>query len=227
MYFFLIFLFKFIYSNDSDNSDDEIQRLCSPKKVAKSSIEKLAESRKAKKSIYTFGPAVHQTSTKASKSILPTSSCSTGNSDLLGRIMKSQTQLNHFGKTKEESLTRNTKTISSSDRMRAAILSSRSILDRLDEDRRNRQIALDSTADHGVLSNFRIPKVPRQSEDQQPSNVPSPLSREKRPRVKSSVGVQQRKRSPRTSSTIKADLTEQNRLAIRKRVLSKIKRDHK
>jgi hypothetical protein len=73
--------------------------------------------------------------------------------------MASQSKLKDFGKT-NESLQRSYED-SNSNRMRAAIIASRAILDRFDEDRKNRKIALNGTTDYEALKNFRIPKLPK------------------------------------------------------------------
>lgn len=91
-------------------------------------IAKLAESRKAKKSIYSFGPvAAISAPVKAS---VPSFTSSSGNPDLLGSILASQSQLSTFGKSTEAI---RPKPKNSSNRVLGAILASQATLSRLDE----------------------------------------------------------------------------------------------
>ncbi len=94
-------------------------------------IAKLAESRKAQKSIYAFGP-VAAISAPVRAAAVPKLAPQLGNPDLLGSIFASQTQLATFGKSTETlrpSKPRNT----SSNRVLGAILASQATLSRLDE----------------------------------------------------------------------------------------------
>lgn len=84
----------------------------------------------------------------------------TGNCDLLSNIMASQEKLKDFGKTSEPWSWKE-KEDSNANRMRAAIIASRLTLDRLNEDRRQRKIALNDATDYGAIKNFRIPKLPK------------------------------------------------------------------
>lgn len=122
----LYVIFSFICSDDEDES---IRNLISPKKEPKSLIAILAESRKAQKSIYSFAPSVAM-SVPVKSSAPKLSSSSTGNPDLLGSILASQTQLTTFGKTE---VTRPRPRNTNSNRVLGAILASQATLSRLDE----------------------------------------------------------------------------------------------
>lgn len=91
-------------------------------------IAKLAESRKAQKSIYSFGP-VATISVPAKPAAVPSTSSQSANPDLLGSILASQTQL-----LAPTAPTRSKpKHSASSNRVLGAILASQATLNRLDE----------------------------------------------------------------------------------------------
>lgn len=108
--------------------------MISPKKEPKSLIAKLAESRKAQKSIYSFGPvAMAAVSVPAVKPAVPSTSSQSGSADLLGSILASQTQLTTFGKEPQLPRSKPRSLTSNSSRVLGAILASQATLSRLDE----------------------------------------------------------------------------------------------
>lgn len=114
----------------SDDEDESIRNLISPRKRPKSLIAQLAEGRKAQKSIYSFGPAA-AINVPVKTSAPSLGSRSSENPDLLGSILASQSQLTTFGKSAEviRPKPRNT----NSNRVLGAILASQATLSRLDE----------------------------------------------------------------------------------------------
>ena len=93
-------------------------------------IAKLAEGRKAQKSIYAFGPVA--SISVPVRATVPKVTPQSGNPDLLSSILASQTQLTTFGKSTEvirPSRPRN----ANSNRVLGAILASQATLSRLDE----------------------------------------------------------------------------------------------
>ena len=130
-------------------------------------IAKLAEGRKVQKSIYDFGPVALSSKAKP-VSTVATCSVSSGNPDLLGSILASQTQLSEFGKP-ADGLRTKIRTPSNSSRVLAAILASRATLNRLDEDIARLQSQSKSTVmskDVG-RSNGRQQSNDQQKSDQQ------------------------------------------------------------
>ena len=159
--------------------------MCPLKRKTQSALAKLAESRIVKRPI-SYGHLV-QPRTTPTKPPVP-STIYSGNCDLLSTIMASQSKLKDFGKT-SESPSQQKKEDSNAIRMRAAIIASQAILDRFDEDRKNRQIALNDSTDYRALNNYRIPKLPKSENEAKKSssqNLPGnsvktpPLSKKKR-----------------------------------------------
>lgn len=99
-------------------------------------IAQLAESRKAQKSIYAFGPVASiSVPVRPARPSVPNPSSQPGNPDLLGSILASQTQLTTFGKDAEATRPR-PRNLANSNRVLGAILASQATLSRLDESAR-------------------------------------------------------------------------------------------
>lgn len=112
------------------SEDEAVSNLLRPKEEPKSLIAKLAESRKAKKSIFSYGPIALSAASPVKTSVLkqpPVTSA--GTSDLLGSILASQEQLSSFGREPREPARPRPR---QSSRVLGAILASQATLNLLD-----------------------------------------------------------------------------------------------
>jgi len=111
----------------SSSEDEAIRNLTAPKQ-SKSLIAKLAESRKAQKSIFCYGP-IASTSTSPVKTVVPVAASYSGTPDLLGSILESQSQLRNTT-VKKEPVVPKPRT---NNRLLGAILASQASLNLLDQ----------------------------------------------------------------------------------------------